>query len=101
MNCGPRRRFVVQGIDGEPLIVHNCENVTQGTAHCLLRHSLREADKAGLKAVTTVHDEIVIETAEPEKAKAELERIMVTPPDWAVGLPLAVEAKVMTRYGKG
>ncbi len=77
-----------------------CENVTQASAHCLLRHALREADKAGLKAVTTVHDEIVIETAEPEKARAELERIMVTPPDWAVGLPLAVEAKIMARYGK-
>jgi len=25
---------------------------------------------------------------------------MVTPPAWAVGLPLAVEAKVMGRYGK-
>jgi len=77
-----------------------CENVTQASAHCLLRYALREADKAGLKAVTTVHDEIVIETAEPEKARAELERIMVTPPDWAVGLPLAVEAKIMARYGK-
>jgi DNA polymerase len=77
-----------------------CENVTQASAHCLLRYALREADKAGLKAVTTVHDEIVIETAEPERVRAELERIMVTPPDWAVGLPLAVEAKIMARYGK-
>jgi hypothetical protein len=24
----------------------------------------------------------------------------VTPPAWAVGLPLAVEAKIMARYGK-
>jgi DNA polymerase len=77
-----------------------CENVTQASAHCLLRHALREADKAGLKAVTTVHDEIVIETAEPERVRAELERIMVTPPAGAVGLPLAVEAKIMARYGK-
>jgi DNA polymerase len=78
-----------------------CENVTQASAHCLLRYALREADKAGLKAVTTVHDEIVIETAEPERVRAELERIMVTPPAWAVGLPLDVKAEVMTRYGKG
>jgi DNA polymerase len=77
-----------------------CENVTQASAHCLLRHALREADKAGLKAVTTVHDEIVIETADPERVKTELERIMVTPPAWAVGLPLAVEAKIMAKYGK-
>ncbi len=73
-----------------------CENVTQASAHDILRAALRQCD--GVTA--HVHDEIVIETAEPEKAKAELERIMVTPPDWAVGLPLAVEAKIMARYGK-
>lgn len=73
-----------------------CENVTQASAHDILRAALRQCD--GVTA--HVHDEIVIETAEPERAKAELERIMVTPPDWAVGLPLAVEAKIMARYGK-
>jgi DNA polymerase len=74
-----------------------CENVTQASAHDILRAALRQCDGV----VAHVHDEIVIETAEPERVRAELERIMVTPPDWAVGLPLAVEAKVMTRYGKG
>jgi len=73
-----------------------CENVTQASAHDILRAALRQCDGA----VAHVHDEIVIETAEPEKAKAELERIMVTPPDWAVGLPLAAEAKIMAKYGK-
>ncbi len=73
-----------------------CENVTQASAHDILRAALRQCDGV----VAHVHDEIVIETAEPEKARAELERIMVTPPDWAVGLPLAVEAKIMARYGK-
>jgi DNA polymerase len=73
-----------------------CENVTQASAHDILRAALRQC--AGV--VAHVHDEIVIETAEPERAKAELERIMVTPPDWAVGLPLAVEAKIMAVYGK-
>jgi len=73
-----------------------CENVTQASAHDILRAALRQCEGA----VAHVHDEIVIETAEPEKAKAELERIMVTPPDWAVGLPLAVEVKVTTRYSK-
>jgi len=73
-----------------------CENVTQASAHDILRAALRQCDGV----VAHVHDEIVIETAEPEKAKAELERIMVTPPAWAEGLPLAVEAKIMARYGK-
>ena len=73
-----------------------CENVTQASAHDILRAALRQCDGV----VAHVHDEIVIETAEPERVRAELERIMVTPPDWAVGLPLAVEAKIMAKYGK-
>jgi DNA polymerase len=73
-----------------------CENVTQASAHDILRAALRQCDGV----VAHVHDEIVIETAEPERVRAELERIMVTPPDWAVGLPLAVEVKVTTRYSK-
>jgi DNA polymerase len=74
----------------------SCENCCQATAHDILRAALRQCEGV----VAHVHDEIVIETAEPERVRAELERIMVTPPDWAVGLPLAVEAKIMARYGK-
>ena len=32
--------------------------------------------------------------------KADMERVMTTPPVWADGLPLAVEASAMERYGK-
>lgn len=77
-----------------------CENVTQASAHDILRAALRECDRVGLETVLHVHDEVVLETSEPDRAKAELERIMTTPPAWAEGLPLAVEAKVMVRYGK-
>ncbi len=73
-----------------------CENVTQAAAHDILRGALRQLDDV----VLHVHDEIVIETDEPDRAKAELERMMTTPPAWAEGLPLAVEAKIMQRYGK-
>lgn len=73
-----------------------CENITQAAANDLLRHSLRNLDDV----VLHVHDEIVIETHEPEKVVKEIERIMCTPPEWATGLPLDVEVQVMTRYGK-
>lgn len=73
-----------------------CENVTQASAHDILRAALRQVPDV----VLHVHDEIVVETADPDRAKAELERMMTTPPTWAEGLPLAVEAKVMERYGK-
>ncbi len=72
------------------------ENLTQATAHDILRHALRQLEDV----VLHVHDEIVIETDRPEEVKTMLERVMTTPPAWAEGLPLAVEAKIMTRYGK-
>jgi len=73
-----------------------CENITQATANDILRHALRQLDGV----VLHVHDEIVVETDNPEAVKQEMERIMCSPPAWAEGIPLAVEAEIMTRYGK-
>jgi DNA polymerase bacteriophage-type len=73
-----------------------CENITQAVANDLLRHSLRQLDNV----VLHVHDEIVVETDRPEEVTLEMERVMCTPPDWATGIPLAVEVSTMKRYGK-
>ena len=73
-----------------------CENVTQATAHDLLREALRRLPDV----VLHVHDEIVMESDRPEEAKALLEEVMTTPPVWAEGLPLEVKATIMERYGK-
>ena len=70
------------------------ENICQAVANDLLRYSLRQVEDV----VLTVHDEIVIETASPDVDA--LRQVMCTPPDWASGLPLAVDIKVMSRYGK-
>jgi DNA polymerase len=72
-----------------------CENVTQAVANDLLRHSLRQLDDV----VLHVHDEIVLETANPNAAE-ELKRVMCTAPAWADGLPLNAEVETMKRYGK-
>ena len=72
-----------------------CENVTQAVANDLLRHSLRQLDDV----VLHVHDEIVLETADPEAAE-NLKRVMCTAPAWAEGLPLNAEVETMKRYGK-
>jgi DNA polymerase bacteriophage-type len=50
----------------------------------------------------TVHDEVVVECpeADGERVAAEVERVMCEPPEWAVGLPLGAEVKIMARYGK-
>jgi DNA polymerase len=77
-----------------------CENVTQATAHDLLRHTLRQLEAEGHDVVLHVHDEVVVETSDPEAAQAAMQRIMCSPPAWAAGIPLNIEAAVMTRYGK-
>jgi DNA polymerase I-like protein with 3'-5' exonuclease and polymerase domains len=50
-----------------------------------------------------VHDEIVQEVDDDkvEEARQNLIDVMCTPPAWAEGLPLDVEATIMSRYGKG
>jgi DNA polymerase len=73
-----------------------CENITQATAADILRHALRQLPDV----VLHVHDEIVIETDQPEAALEMMQRVMTTSPEWAKGLPLAAEASIMVRYGK-
>jgi DNA polymerase len=72
-----------------------CENITQAVANDLLRHALRQLDDV----VLHVHDEIVLETADPD-APNTLKQVMCTPPEWAAGLPLSAEVETMNRYGK-
>jgi hypothetical protein len=38
--------------------------------------------------------------ADGERVAAEVERVMCEPPEWAVGLPLGAEVKIMSVYGK-
>jgi DNA polymerase len=74
------------------------ENITQATAHDVLREALRKLDKV----VLHVHDEIVLEVREADApaASAMLASVMNAAPEWAQGLPLKAGVKVMTRYGK-
>jgi DNA polymerase len=78
-----------------------CENVTQATANDVLRYALRSLDAEGFEPVLHVHDEIVLETADPVAAEEAMRRVMCTPPAWAADLPLGIETTTMTRYGKG
>lgn len=73
-----------------------CENICQATANDILRFAMRQIDDI----VLHVHDEIVVETDKPEEVKQTMARVMTTAPEWATGLPLDVEIKVMARYGK-
>lgn len=102
MNCGPRRRFVVASEDGRPLIVHNCENLTQATARDVLAAGLLAAEAAGYNPVLHVHDEIICETPDDPSFSAEgLAALMSRGTQWSVGLPLAAAGFETYRYQKG
>lgn len=75
------------------------ENITQAVARDILMHHFPGVQKVG-RIILTVHDENVLE-ATPDKTPEELERAMLTPLEWAEGLPLAVKAFECDFYQKG
>jgi DNA polymerase len=78
------------------------ENFVSATARDVMADAWLKMHGAGLRVVLTVHDELVLECPEAEAAdvKARAEEIMVAGPEWAAGLPLAVEGKITRRYEK-
>lgn len=77
------------------------ENVTQATARDALGDMILRLE-GDMPVVLHVHDEILTEVPESE-AETYLERVeevMSTSPAWAPELPVACEAKIMTRYEK-
>tara|TARA_R110000824_G_scaffold3241_1_gene15366 strand:+ start:3799 stop:5892 length:2094 start_codon:yes stop_codon:yes gene_type:complete len=71
------------------------QNVVQGTAADILRDALVRADKAGLKIVAHVHDEIVGEGSKLDGDR--LNEIMLTPPSWAEGLNFVTSGATIVR----
>lgn len=102
IDCGPRTRFVVMGDDGQPLIVHNCENATQAASRDLFAHGMQEAENAGYAVVLHVHDELITETPDsPEYTAAGLAKCMSKGTQWSFGLPVAAAGFETHRYRKG
>jgi DNA polymerase len=77
-----------------------CENIVQAVANDLLRDALRRLDAEGQRVILHCHDEIGLDADDVEAAAAQLEAVMVAPPAWAAGLPLAAEVNIRERYGK-
>lgn len=76
------------------------ENAVQAIARDLLADAMVKLDDAGYPIVLTVHDEVVVEPQYGFGSQEEVERIMQTVPDWAVGCPVTVEGWEGERYKK-
>ena len=88
-DCGPRNRFTILA-GGAPLIVHNCENLTQAVARDVIAHNLPAVQAAGYDVLLTVHDEDITEAPDTDAYSGDaLAEIMARVPPWATGLPLA------------
>lgn len=74
------------------------ENVVQAFSRDVMADAMLRLDKAGFPLVLTVHDEIVAQAG--ADGLPEFKRIMEKAPEWAEGLPIAVEAFATRRYHK-
>lgn len=75
------------------------ENQVQGMARDVFAESLLHLEDANLTPTLHVHDEVVVEV----DSTADLDRVvqlMEKTPEWATGLPVGAEGKIMERYGK-
>lgn len=73
LDCGPRHRFVVADENGQPLIVHNCENIVQALSRDILCDILLRLEGT-YHPVMLVHDEGVFEE---EIGHGSLEEVLV------------------------
>ena len=76
------------------------ENAVQGIARDLMYHGAKNAQKNGYDILFTVYDEIVA-LADADKANIEeFCQLICDLPEWAFGMPLDAEGKVVRRYQK-
>ena len=78
------------------------ENIVQAISRDLLGNSMLRLEAEGYHPVCHIHDECLVEVPE-ENAQAyyeEMARIMGTPPEWALDLPLRADGYVTPFYLK-
>jgi DNA polymerase bacteriophage-type len=74
------------------------ENADQGYSRDILCSALLRTIAAGYKVIATEHDKIVFEVPKGSGSVDELKRLMVQ--DVPEGLPMTVDGKRLSRYGK-
>ena len=72
------------------------ENLVQATARDLLVDAVHNIIEDGIEVITHIHDEIVTAGHHLE----QVSKHMTTLPEWASGLPIAVDGAEKQRYVK-
>jgi DNA polymerase bacteriophage-type len=75
------------------------ENIVQAVARDLLADAMLTMDREDLRLVLTSHDEVVCEV-DGETQYHRMEQIMKDVPEWATGIPIALEGWLGPRYCK-
>jgi DNA polymerase I-like protein with 3'-5' exonuclease and polymerase domains len=78
------------------------ENLTQAFARDIFMDRVVALSDKGYEVILRVHDEVVclVDEANAEEARKDIEAIMSTPPEWCKNLPMGAEATVMRYYAK-
>jgi DNA polymerase len=78
------------------------ENIVQGIARDCLAEAMLRVAGMGYQIVMHVHDEMIVDTDDPEPMEAlkEINKQMGTPIEWAPGLPLKGDGYVCDYYRK-
>ena len=76
------------------------ENIVQGICRDLIATAMLSLEVANYRVIASVHDEVICELPDGFGTQEEMKKIMCRVPDWAVGFPIAAEAKEGFRYGK-
>lgn len=79
-----------------------CENIVQAIARDLLVEAILRLEARGLRVIFHVHDEVIVEVpaTDAEAARQLVDAELSRQPEWAPGLPVKCEARVMERYAK-
>ena len=78
------------------------QNLVAGTNRDILAEAILKIEAAGIPVVLHVHDEVVceVDADQAEEAARVVHQIMTTPPEWAEGLPIGSDVKIMDFYQK-
>lgn len=75
-------------------------NIVQGAARDLMMPAMLRLERAGYRALLTVHDEGICERLIGEGTVEEFDRILCEQPTWAPGLPIEAKGWKGPRYKK-